>query len=192
MEAKARATAALKLSQGRDVKFAVAFVQAKLGNTEQAQKLASDLNLRFPEDTSVQFEYLPVLRALAALKDGHTDKAKQELQTAEPFELAINGLSLNAFYGAMYPAYVRGEVFLAEHKDMDAAAEFQKLIDHRGIVLADPIAARARLEIGRAWHLAGDDAKAKAAYRDFLALWNNADYDLPILNQAKAENDHLR
>jgi hypothetical protein len=104
----------------------------------------------------------------------------------------MNGLSLNAFYGAMYPAYVRGEAFLAEHnKGVEAAAEFQKLIHYRGIVLADPTAALARLEIGRAWHLAGDDAKAKAAYRDYLALWKNAD-ELPILKQAKAEYAKLQ
>jgi eukaryotic-like serine/threonine-protein kinase len=190
-DAKARGKAALELSQGRDVEYAVAFAQATLGNTEQSQKLASDLNRRFPEDTSVQFQYLPVLRALAALKAGAPAKAIQELQSAERYGLALNGLSLNAFYGAMYPAYVRGEAFLVEHKGVEAAAEFQKLIDHRGIVLADPIAALARLEIGRAWHLAGDDAKAKVAYQDFLALWKNAD-DLPILKQAKAENDKLR
>jgi eukaryotic-like serine/threonine-protein kinase len=185
-DAKARANAALKLSQGRDVEFAVAFAQAKLGNTEQSQKLASDLDRRFPEDTSVQFEYLPVLRALAALKEGLPAKARQELQSTERFQLAMNGLSLNAFYGAMYPVYVRGEAFLAEHKGVEAAAEFQKVIDRRGIVLADPTAAVARLEIGRAWHLAGDDTKARAAYREFLALWTNAD-ELPILKQAKAE-----
>jgi len=191
VEAKARANAALNLSQGRDVEFAVAFAQAKLGNTEQSQKLAGDLNRRFPEDTAVQFQYLPVLHALAALNEGLPAKAIQELQSAELYGLAMNGLSLNAFYGAMYPAYVRGEAFLGEHKGVEAAAEFQKLIDHRGIVLADPTAALARLEIGRAWHLAGDDAKAKAAYQDFLALWNNAD-ELPILKHAKAEKDQLR
>ena len=190
-DAQARAEAALKLSQGRDVEFAVAFVRAKLGDAEQSQKLASDLNRQFPEDTSVQFQYLPVLRALAALKEGLPAKAIQELQSAERYQLAINGLSLNAFYGAMYPAYVRGEAFLAEHKGVEAAAEFQKLIDHPGIVLADPTAALARLEIGRAWHLAGDDAKAKAAYRDFLALWKNAD-ELLILKQAKAEYAKLQ
>ncbi|MBZ5678010.1 MAG: protein kinase [Acidobacteriia bacterium] len=190
-DAKARANAALNLSQGRDVEFAVAFAQAKLGNTEQSQKLASDLNRRFPEDTSVQFQYLPALRALAALKEGLPAKAIQELQSAEPYGLAINGLSLNAFYGSMYPASVRGEAFLAEHKGVEAAAEFQKLIDHRGIMLADPTAAMARLEIGRAWHLAGDDAKAKAAYREFLTLWKNAD-ELPILKQAKAEYAELQ
>jgi eukaryotic-like serine/threonine-protein kinase len=86
---------------------------------------------------------------------------------------------------------MRGEAFLALHKGVEAAAEFQKIIDHRGIVLADPTAALARLQVGRAWHLAGDDAKARAAYQDFLAMWKNAD-DLPILKQAKAENDELR
>ena len=186
-DAKARGKAALKLSQGRDVEYAVAFVQAKLGNTEQSQKLASDLNRRFPEDTSVQFQYLPVLRALAALKEGLPAKAIQELQSAERYGLAMNGLSLNAFYGAMYPAYVRGEAFLAEHKGVEAAAEFQKLIDHRGIVLADPTAALARLEIGRAWVLAGEKAKAKTAYQDFLALWKDADPGVPILIEAKKE-----
>ena len=191
VEAKARANAALNLSQGRDVEFAVAFAQAKLGNTEQSQKLASDLNRRFPEDTAVQFQYLPVLRALAALNGGLPAKAIQELESAERYGLAMNGLILNAFYGAMYPAYVRGEAFLSEHKGVEAAAEFQKLIDHRGMVLADPTAALARLEIGRAWHQAGDDAKAKAAYQNFLALWAGAD-DLPVRQQARAENDKLR
>ena len=126
----------------------------------------------------------PVLRALAALNGGKPAKARDELQLAVPYELA-------SFRGAMYPAFIRGEAFLAEHKGVEAAAEFQKLIDHRGIVLADPTAALVRLEIGRAWHLAGDDTKAKAAYRDFLALWKNAD-ELPILKQAKAENVQLR
>ena len=186
-EAKARAKAALELSPGHDVEYAVGFALAKLGNTEQSHKLASDLNRRLPEDTLVQFQYLPVLRALAALKEGFPATAIQELQSAERYELAMNVKSLDVHStGAMYPAYVRGEAFLAEHKGVEAAAEFQKLIDHRGIVLADPAAALARLEVGRAWHLAGDDAKAKAAYQDFLALWKNAD-ELPILKSAKAE-----
>jgi eukaryotic-like serine/threonine-protein kinase len=190
-DAKAQGKAALELSQGRDVEYAVAFVQAKLGNIEQSQILASDLNRRFPEDTSVQFQYLPVLRALAALKEGSPAKAIQELQSAERFEVAMNVMSLDVHpTGPMYPAYVRGEAFLAEHRGVEAAAEFQKLIDHRGIVLADPAAALARLEIGRAWHLAGDEAKAKAAYQDFLALWKNAD-EIPILKSAKAEYDRL-
>ena len=148
--------------------------------------MAGELRRRFLEDTVVQHQYLPVLDALAALKDGSLEKAKKELEPAEPYDLTVTILSVNSFYGALYPAYVLGEVYLEESKGVEAAAEFQKLIDHRGIMLADPIAVMARLKIGRAWHLAGNDTKAKAAYQDFLSLWNNAD-ELPILKQAKAE-----
>jgi eukaryotic-like serine/threonine-protein kinase len=89
--------------------------------------------------------------------------------------------------GAMYPTYVRGEALLAEHNGAEAAVEFEKLIDHRGIMLADPAVALARLEIGRAWALSGDHGKAKSAYQDFLTLWKDADADIPILRQARAE-----
>jgi len=133
VEAKARANAALNLSQGRDVEFAVAFAQATLGNMPDSQKLADDLNRQFREDTSVQYQYLPVLRALAALKEGDAPKARQELKSAERYETAINGLSENGFYGTMYSAYVRVEAFLAEGNGVKAAAEFQKLIDHGGL-----------------------------------------------------------
>jgi len=190
-EAKVRATAALALSKGRDVEYAAAFSLASSGNIAGSEDLASDLNRRFPEDTWVQYQYLPVLRGIAALKEGAPPKSREELQFAERYELAMNGLVENAFYGAMYPAYVRGHAFLADHKGVEAAAEFQKLIDHRGIMLADPVAAMARLEIGRAWHLAGDDTKAKAAYQTFFDLWKEAD-DLPVLKQAKAECAKLR
>jgi DNA-binding SARP family transcriptional activator len=156
-----------------------------------SRELASDLNRRFPEDTLVQYQFLPVLRALAALKVGAPPNARQELQPAERYELAMNGLTENGFYGTMYPAYVRGEAFLAEGRGVEAAAEFQKLIDHRGLTLADPTAALARIEIARARHLAGDDAKAKAAYQSFIDLWKDAD-DLPILKQARAARDKLR
>jgi serine/threonine protein kinase/tetratricopeptide (TPR) repeat protein len=192
VEAKARAKAALQLSQSQDVEYAVAFALAKLGNKEQSQKLASDLNRRFPEDTLVQFQYLPVVRALVSLKEGSPAKAIQELQSAERYELAINVRSLDVHpTGAMYPAYVRGEALLAEHDGVDAVVEFQKMVAHRGIVLADPTAALARLESGRAWHVAGDNDKAKAAYHDFLALWKDADPDLPILKQANSEYQAL-
>ena len=110
---------------------------------------------------------------------------------ARHYELAMNGLSSLAFCGAMYPAYLRGEAFLAEHKGVEAAAEFKKLIDHRGITMADPAAALARLEVGRAWALSGDNDKAKNAYQDFLTLWKEADPDIPILRQAKAEYARL-
>jgi hypothetical protein len=149
--------------------------------------LAKDLERRFPEDTSVRYHYLPTLRALAALNGGKPAKAREELQPSARYEFAINGLSNILFCGAMYPAYVRGEAFLAEHKGAEAAAEFQKILDHRGVTLADPVAALALLQIGRAWLLAGDTAKARSAYADFLTLWKDADSNIPLLIQAKAE-----
>ena len=190
-EAKQRAASALALSKGRDVEYAAAFALARVGDLSRSEMLANDLDRRFPEDTSVQHHYLPTLRAFAALNGGTPAKAREELEMARRYELAMNGLSSIAFCGAMYPAYVRGEAFLAEHKGVEAAVEFKKLIDHRGIVLADPAAALARLEIARAWALSGDNDKAKNAYQDFLALWKDADPDIPILRQAKVEYARL-
>jgi len=191
LKARERAQAALKLSNGRDVEFAVAFALAELPDTDQSQNLASELNRRFPQDTVVQSQYLPVLHALAALRDGHLEKAEEALASAERYELPVNPMSINSFYGALYPLYVRGEVFLREGKGAEAAAQFQKIIAHRGIMLVDPIAAMARREIGRAWHLAHDDAKAKAAYQNFLDLWKDA-HDLPIFKQVTAEYANLK
>ena len=190
-EAKQRAVAALVLSAGRDVEYAAAFALARAGDFSRAEMLANDLDQRFPEDTSVRFHYLPTLRALAALNAGKPARAGEELETARQYELAMNGLSYIAFSGAMYPTYVRGEALLADHQGSAAAAEFQKLIDHPGIVLADPLGALAVLQTGRAWAVAGDHDKAKAAYQGFLKLWKDADADIPILKQAQAEYARL-
>ncbi len=191
-KARERAQAALKLSNGRDVEFAVAFALAQLPDTDQSQKSGKRAESAVSlQDTVVQSQYLPVLHALAALRDGHLEKAEEALASAERYELPVNSLSINSFYGALYPVYVRGEVFLKEGRGAEAAAEFQKIIAHSGIMLVDPIAAMARREIGRAWHLAHDDAKAKAAYQNFLDLWKDA-HDLPIFKQATAEYAQLK
>jgi tetratricopeptide (TPR) repeat protein len=108
------------------------------------------------------------------------------------YELAVPGLPFNAFFGGLHPVYVRGEAYLAAGQGAEAAAEFQKILDHRGIVGPDPISALARLQLGRAYALAGDKSRAAAAYRDFLALWKDADLDVPILTAAKAEYDRLQ
>jgi hypothetical protein len=191
-DAKQGAAAALALSRGRNVEYAAAFALARAGDLSRAGMLANDLDQRFPEDTSVRFHYLPTLRALAALNGGKPAKAGEELEPAKRYELAQNGLSFIASCGAMYPAYVRGEALLADHQGARAAAEFQKLIDHPGIVLADPLGALAGLQIGRAWAVAGDNGKARAAYEGFLTLWKDADADIPILKQASAEFARLR
>jgi len=117
----------------------------------------------------------------------------ERLHIALPYELAANGLNFAHFYlGGLHSAYVRGEALLAAHRYAEAAAEFQKILGHRGIVGADPIGALARLQLGRAFVLSGDTVKAKAAYQDFLTLWKDADSDVPILLQAKTEYARLQ
>jgi tetratricopeptide (TPR) repeat protein len=92
----------------------------------------------------------------------------------------------------LYSVFVRGEAYLAAHQGLEAAAEFQKILDHRGIVVMEPIGALAHLQIGRAYAMQGETAKARAAYQDFLTLWKNADPDIPILKEAKAEFTKLQ
>jgi eukaryotic-like serine/threonine-protein kinase len=142
------------------------------------------LGKRFPEDTIVQFNYLPTTRAQIDLIHNDFARAIEALQLAAPYELGsppgVNSL-------ALYPVYVRGEAYLAAHQGTEAAAEFQKILDHRGKVGNSPIGALAHLQSGRAYAMRGDTAKAKAAYQDFLTLWKDADSDIPILKQAKAE-----
>jgi tetratricopeptide (TPR) repeat protein len=163
-------------------------VLALSGDSSRSQSLADDLEKRFPEDTFAKFTYVPVLRALSALARGKPIDSVERLRTALPFELAVNGLNFGHFFlGGLHSGYVRGEALLAAHRYGEAAAEFQKILDHRGIVGADPIGALAHLQLGRAFVLSGDKIKAKAAYQDFLALWKDADPDVPILRQAKAE-----
>ena len=192
-EAKTNAMAALALSNGRDVEYAAGLALALSGDSSRSQPLADDLEKRFPEDTFAKFTYVPVLRALSALERGKPTDSVERLQIALPYELAVNGLNFNHFYlGGLHSAYVRGEALLAAHRYAEAAAEFQKILDHRGIVGADPIGALAHLQLGRAFALSGDTIKAKAAYQDFLTLWKDADPDIPILRQAKAEYAKLQ
>jgi eukaryotic-like serine/threonine-protein kinase len=186
-QARQSAAAALQLSKGRDMEYAAAFALALSADSFRSQALANDLERRFPEDTSVRFSYLPVLRARLALNHGDAAKAIELLQIAAPYELAVSGIDFFAFFGGLYPAYVRGEAYLAARQGAEAVREFQKLLDHRGILFADPVVAMAHLQLGRAFILAGDKAKAKTAYQGFLTLWNGADSDIPILKQARAE-----
>src|SRR6185436_7554783 len=186
-EARAKAAAALALTNGRDVEYASALALGLAGDSSRSEALTEDLDKRFPEDTFVRFTYLPVLRGLSALQRGQSTESVERLQAALHYELAVNGLSVSLYLGGLHSAYVRGEALLAAHQYAAAAAEFQKILDHRGIVGADPIGALAHLQLGRAFALSGDTIKAKAAYQDFLALWKDADPEVPTLRQAKAE-----
>ena len=189
--AKERARAALQLAKGRDVEYAAAYALALSGDSSASQRLAADLEKRFPEDTPVQFEYLPTLGALSALAHRAPLDAVEQLQKALPYDFALPGTAFFAKFGGLYPAYVRGEAYLETRQGREAAAEFQKVLDHRGIVLADPIGALAHLQLGRAYVVSGDMTKAKNAYKDFLALWKDADPDIPVLKRAGAEYTKL-
>jgi hypothetical protein len=182
---------AFDLARSRDVDYAAAFALALSGDVSRAQSLAADLAHDFPDDTSVQFMYLPTLRALFSLRANDSAASIQTLQTASRFDLGASGLAAGALFGALYPIYVRGQAYLAAHRSTEAAAEFQKILDHRGIVLADPMDAVARLQLARALVLSGDVAKAKRAYSDLLTLWKNADADIPVFNEARAESMRL-
>jgi hypothetical protein len=190
--ARQSAMAAVKLSKGRDVEYGAAFALALAGDFSRSQALASDLEKRFPEDTSVQFSYLPALRGLFALNRHEPQKALELLQAAAPYDFAVPAIDFNTFFGGLYPVYVRGGAFLAAHQGAAAVKEFQKIFEHRGIVAGDPIGALARLQLGKAFAMSGDKTKAKAAYQDFLNLWKDADPDVPIIKQARAEYARLR
>ena len=185
--AKQDAIEVLRLSQGRDAEYGAAFALALAGDSVQSRTLAEALERRLPEDTAVRFSYLPEVRALLALNHGEPAKAIELLQLAVPYELGDPPSSFLGYFGSFYPQYVRGEAYLAAHQGEEAAAEFQMILDHRGIVVSDPIGALAHLQLGRAYVLSGETTKAKAAYRDFLTLWKDADPDIPILQQAKVE-----
>ena len=187
-DARQRASAALRLSTGRDVQYLAVLAPALAGDVTRAQPLADDLAKRFPEDTIVQFNYLPTLRAQFSLTRGDPSNALEALQPAEPYELTG---------GALYPVYVRAQAYLSLGHGAEAAAEFQKVLDHRGIVGNDPIGALTHLGLARAYAIQAQSAqgadadaarsKARAAYQDFLTLWTDADPDIPVFKQAKSE-----
>jgi DNA-binding winged helix-turn-helix (wHTH) protein/tetratricopeptide (TPR) repeat protein len=193
--ARQGAGSALELSKSRDVEYGAAFALALSGESFRSQALTEALLRSFPDDTRVQFTYTPLLRALLALNHRQPSRAVELLQTAIPYEFGIpteGGSEFLVGAGNLYPAYVRGLAYLAAHQGSEAAAEFQKILDHRGIVVSDPIGVLAHLQLGRAYVLSGDKTKAKSGYQDFLTLWRNADLDIPILKQAKTEYAKLQ
>jgi eukaryotic-like serine/threonine-protein kinase len=189
-EAKQLAAQALGRSNGRDAQYAAALAFALAGESEGTRLLADDLGQRFPQDTIVQFNYLPTLHAQMALIRNEPAKAVEELKAAAPYELGIPGNS--NFSPNLYPVYVRAEAYLEGHQGAQAATEFQKIVDHSGIVVNTPIGPMARLGLARAYAMAGDAANARAAYEQFFALWKDADQSIPVLQRARAEHGKLQ
>lgn len=180
-------SAARQLATGRDADFPPAFASALCRHPATAMDIARRMEKEYSEDTCVRFTYAPALRALLAINQGRPATAIEILDRSKPYELAQNGISLYFLYGALYPTYVRGLAYRQLQKHREAAAEFQRMLDHPGLLLADPVGPVARLQLARSLRDAGDTVKAKNVYRDLLALWKDADTDIPLLQQAKAE-----
>ena len=189
-EAQSSAAAALSLYKGRDADYGPAFALEFVHRSPQAQPITAELEKRFPEDTSVQFSYLPVLRALEALNRGDPAKALEITQAAAPYELAVPGTAYYsgaAFFGSLYPVYVRGLAYSRMGRYREAAAEFQKILDHPGMMLNDPMGPMARLQLARTLAASGDRAKSAAVYKDLLSIWKDADPDVPVIREARAD-----
>ncbi len=182
--AKEDAQSAIAEINGKNAEGFSAVAFALTGDAANANRLIDDLGKRFSQDTFVQFDYLPMARAGLALTAGNAANAVAALTVASSYEL---GHTNNDFTFALYPVYLRGESYLAAKDGSAAITEFQKILDHSGVVGNEPIGALAHLGLGRAYALSGDSAKAKTAYQDFFALWKNADPDISLLSQAKAE-----
>ena len=192
IEAKRTAEAALALAGNREVNYGAALALALSGDSAQAENLARDMEKRYPEDTSVRFSYLPVIRAVVAVQHDESSKAIEALRTSVPYEMGSPRSSQTAFFGSLYPLFFRGEALLAAHKGAEAANEFQKILSHRGIMIGDPVFVLAHIGLARSYALSGESAKARAQYEQFFALWKNADPACPILMRAKAEFRNLR
>jgi predicted Zn-dependent protease len=184
-QARAIANAALKLAPNRDVRATAALALARAGDTVAAKSLATELDKTFPLDTLVQRYWLPTIRAAIALERKDPNRAIELLEVASPIELQFSPAIL-------CPAYLRAESYLMLGDGSRAAAEFQKFIDHRGLVGNFPWGALARLGLARAYALQGETVKAQAAYQNFLALWKDADPDIPVLKRAKEEYAKLQ
>jgi len=188
-QARAEAKAAVKLAPNRDVRVIAALAIARAGDTAVAEKLAAELDKTFPLDTLVQRYWLPTIRAAVALQRKDPNRAIELLKVASTIELSSVTGDLTVF---LCPAYLRGQAYLRLHDGNRAAAECQKFIDNRGVVMNFPWGALSHLGLARAYAMQGDTAKARAAYQDFLTIWKDADPEIPILKQAKAEYAKLQ
>jgi serine/threonine protein kinase/tetratricopeptide (TPR) repeat protein len=183
-KAKELAASSSALAHGRRNMESVAVALAMTGDASRAQAIADDLGHRFPDDALLHQVSIPIVQALIEMDRKAPEKAIAALQATTPYELGFNQ--------ELFPMYIRGLAYLQAKRGSDAAAEFQKMVDHRGIEPISPNHSLAKLGLGRAYVMTGDTAKARAAYQDFFALWKDADPDVPVLKEAKAEYAKLQ
>ena len=188
-QARRAITSALALSDFRDIKVIAALAFARAGDSNRAAALADEIAKAYPSDTLIQKFWLGTIRASIEINRGHPARAAELLPNAR-YDLA--GAYTDLVPGTMYPVYVRGQVYLLLHRGHEASAEFQKILDHSGFTMNFPLGALAHLQLGRAYAMKVDTAKAKNAYQDFLTLWKDSDPDIPILKEAKVEYAKLQ
>ena len=187
--AKRQAEDALSLTDNKYVQAMSATVLGLTGDSAKATQMADDLASRYAENTSMQTSYLPMIRRAVALKKGTPIKPPEDAAEGARADLATPTW---ASYISLYPLYLQGQAHMAAHRAIPAASAFQRILDRPGLVLNEPIGALAHLGLGRAYAMAGDSSKARTAYQDFLTLWKNADPDVPIFKEAKAEYAKLK
>jgi eukaryotic-like serine/threonine-protein kinase len=188
-EARQQTAAALALASSRDVWALAGLALAKARDLAEARRLADKLEKNFPQNTMVNAYWLPTIRASIEIQLNNPSSAIELLQAASIYDLASPPPGVG---GLLHPVYVRGQAYLLLHQGDQAATEFQKLLDHRGVVMNCPLGALAHLELGRAYAMQGNTPDAKAVYKDFLTLWKDADPYIPVLKQAKAEFARLQ
>ena len=182
---------ALETAPTRDVQILAALAYARIGDIKQARQISDDLARRFPLNSMINRYWLPTINATIEISRNKAADAVELLRTTSQYELGTPPPQFEVG-GSLYPVYVRGQAYLSLHKGEEAAAEFQKLLNHRGIALNSPLAALAHLQLGRAYALSGNEGKARSAYQEFLALWKEADPDIPIYKEAQAEYAKLQ
>jgi serine/threonine protein kinase/tetratricopeptide (TPR) repeat protein len=188
-QARRAVSAALALSKSEEAEILAALALALAGDSGRAQAMAAELAKRNPLDTLLNMYWLPTIRAAIQLDHNDPAKAVHELEVTSLYEL---GDAVDYYTAPLFPVYLRGQAFLAMHQGREAAAEFQKFVDHPGVVQNYPLAALSRLGLARAYVMQGDNSKARTAYQDFLTLWEDADPDIPTLKEAKTEYAKLQ
>lgn len=191
VQAREQVKTALDLASSKDVRTLAALALARAGENTRATSLADELGRASPVNTVLNGYWLPTIRAAVRLNRRQSDSAIEVLRAALPYELGEPNPQAQ-IGGSLYPIYVRGEAYLKAGQGPQAVLEVQKLLDHRGVVQNFVLGALARLQLGRAYELSGDRVRARNCYEDFLKLWKDADPDIPILKQAKAEYAKLQ
>jgi eukaryotic-like serine/threonine-protein kinase len=186
--AREGAAEALAIDRTRDVRVVAALALARAGESAQAGSLADALNKEYPQSTFLQVYWLPTIKAAIALNGNRPKEAIEHLRTAMRYEL---GVPPPLQGGTLYPAYVRGMAYLKNGDGKSAADEFQKFIEHRGVVSNDPLGALAHVQLARAYAATGNTAAARLAYQDFLTLWKDAELS-PLLREARVESEQLK